>query len=116
MLWPFVHNDVVQTKGYRQSLYFAVKNSVSRNRHIDVRSQSLIAVACMQIDKVASLVDYLGGERVGNALTDSAVGITGKHAIQIFTITGAVINRASQESGHISDVYQNYGAAYSCRI
>ena len=50
-------------------------------------------------DKVVSLVDYLGGERVGNALTD-AVGIAGKHAIQIFTITGAVINRASQERAY----------------
>jgi hypothetical protein len=65
----------------------------------------------MQIDKVVSLVDYLGGERVGNALTDATVGIAGKHAIQVFTITGAVINRATQESGHIGDMYQNYGPA-----
>ena len=68
MLWPCVHNDVVQTKGYRQSLYFAVKDSVSGHGHIDVRPQSLIAISSMQIDKVVSLVDYLGGEDVGNAL------------------------------------------------
>ena len=65
----------------------------------------------MQIDKVVSLVDYLGGQDVGNALTDTAVGIAGEHAIQVFTITGAVINRGTQESGHIGDVYQDYGAA-----
>ena len=70
MLWPCVHNNVVQTKGYRQSLYFAVKDSVSSHRHINVGPQSLIAVSSMQIDKVVSLVDYLGGEDVGNALTD----------------------------------------------
>ena len=95
MLGPCVHNDMVQTKGYRQSLYFAVKHSVSGHRHIDVRPQSLIAISSMQIDKVVSLIDYLGGEDMGNALGDTAVGIAGEHAIQVFTVARAIVNSAA---------------------
>jgi hypothetical protein len=83
---------------------------------IGIGSQSLVAVARVQVDQEVGLRNDLRRNLVRDALAQRTVGPSGKDAVEILAVGGAGVDRAAVKRRRIGDMHQDQRAAQSARI
>ena len=111
-----VDHDVIEAERQGHAARGRVERRVAGDRHVDIGSKSLIAVACVQVDQEVSLRDDLRRNLVRDALTQRTVGPPGKDAIEVLAVGGAGVDRAAVKRRRVGDMNQDERTAQGVRI